>query len=317
MDNVSYEVTAADDALHPPTNDDPFWTETLWLAFAVPERRLTGVLYPVFRTNQGVCTLAVSLWDETGTVDHDVLYFHNFWHLPMPADLRDFALPGGFSHRCVEPLRVYDVSYDDGVEFALDLRYEALHPPIARGLAGTVAGMMQSCHVTGSLRLNGESLKVDSFELRGRGWGSRADQHSPARSADPAQVMAFSDTYAMSADLSFLIASGGGLESTTVQSGYLLKAGDLQPVVSGERTVVRRSDQGYPEELVLDIVDASGRTLHATGTCVNHAEIRSTPAIAFWANGVSWQIDGQIVWGEDHDVPVGRVARHFGESTGP
>ena len=57
MDNISYQVTAVDDDLHSPTNDDPFWTETLWLAFAVPERRITGAIYPVFRTNQGVCSL--------------------------------------------------------------------------------------------------------------------------------------------------------------------------------------------------------------------------------------------------------------------
>ena len=43
-----------DDEFHPPTSDDPYWTETCWFTFTVPERRLSGQLYPFFRTNQGV-----------------------------------------------------------------------------------------------------------------------------------------------------------------------------------------------------------------------------------------------------------------------
>ena len=47
-------TTHPDDGFHPPTSDDPFWTETCWFTFAVPERRLSGQLYPFLRPNQGV-----------------------------------------------------------------------------------------------------------------------------------------------------------------------------------------------------------------------------------------------------------------------
>ena len=43
-----------DDRFHPPGSDDPYWTETCWFTFAVPERRLSGQLYPFFRPNQRV-----------------------------------------------------------------------------------------------------------------------------------------------------------------------------------------------------------------------------------------------------------------------
>src|ERR1700712_4763849 len=284
MENVKYEVTAADDDLHPPTNDDLFWTETLWLAFAVPERRITGVLYPVFRANQAVCSLGISLWDDTDAPGKEPLYFQNYWHLPVPVDLRDFELPVGFAHRCLEPLRVYEVTFDDGAELSLSLRYAAIHPPVPRGLGGAVRAMMQPCHVTGSLRLNGEDLAVDCYELRGRGWGSRSDGRWPARPSSQADVMAFSDTYAMSPDISFLVATGGGLSATKVQSGFLFKDGELTAVVSGDRVVSRRSPLGQPEEVLLDLVDEAGRTVHAVGTCVNNQEIRSTPSIGFGAN---------------------------------
>jgi hypothetical protein len=203
------------------------------------------------------------------------------------------------------------VTFDDGAELSLRLRYEAVHRPVPRGLGGVVAGMMQSCHVTGSLRLNGDDLAIDCYELRGRGWGSRSDNRWPARPDSQAEVMSFSDTYAMSADLAFLVATGGGLAGTKVQSGFLFKDGEIKAIVSGER-VVSRSALGQPEEIVLDIVDEFGQSLRAVGTCVNNQEIRSTPSIGFGANGTQWLIDGVPVWGEDHDVPVGRPSRTFG-----
>ena len=46
-----------DDEFHPPTSDDPYWTETCWFTFTVPERTLSGQLYPFFRPNQKVTSL--------------------------------------------------------------------------------------------------------------------------------------------------------------------------------------------------------------------------------------------------------------------
>ena len=53
-----------DDRFHPPTSDSPYWTETCWFTFAVPQRRLSGQIYPFFQPNLGVCSAGVYLWDE-------------------------------------------------------------------------------------------------------------------------------------------------------------------------------------------------------------------------------------------------------------
>ena len=42
-----------DDEFHPPTNDDPFWSETAWFAFSVPERKLAGLDLPVLPAQPG------------------------------------------------------------------------------------------------------------------------------------------------------------------------------------------------------------------------------------------------------------------------
>ena len=104
-----------DDRFHPPENDDPFWTETCWFTFAVPERKLSGQLYPFFRRNQGVTSGAAVLWDDSGHQLHDCLYHKNLWHLPIPEDqdLTDLRLVNGLHYKCLEPLSKYELHYVD------------------------------------------------------------------------------------------------------------------------------------------------------------------------------------------------------------
>ena len=63
-----------DDEFHRPPSDDPYWTETCWFTFTVPERKLSGRFYLFFRPNQGVLASAAYFWDEIGmsAADHDL-----------------------------------------------------------------------------------------------------------------------------------------------------------------------------------------------------------------------------------------------------
>lgn len=54
-----------DDAFHPRT-DDRWWTETWWNAWFVPERKMIGYFYPVFRHNIGVQFGGVVVYDDRG-----------------------------------------------------------------------------------------------------------------------------------------------------------------------------------------------------------------------------------------------------------
>ena len=73
-----------DDGFHPPTTDDPHWAETCWFTFTVPERKLSGQLYPFFHPNLGVLSAGAYFWDDTGDQVWNCLYAKNFWHLPIP-----------------------------------------------------------------------------------------------------------------------------------------------------------------------------------------------------------------------------------------
>ncbi len=175
---MSFTATPADDGLHPASGDDPCWSETSWYGFAVPERGLAGTVYPHFRPNLGICSLAVYLWDARAIEPWRVPYGRSLWHLPMPeGDLSDCSF-GGLSYSCEKPLSRYRIRYEDADRLKLDLLYEGLMPPHAPLLQADRGHIDQPCRVTGSLQLLGESIEVDGYEMRDRAWGSRDDQRT-------------------------------------------------------------------------------------------------------------------------------------------
>jgi hypothetical protein len=293
-------LTADDDTLHRPTSDDLFWTETSWFAFAVPERRMTGAVYPVFRTNQGVCSVGVYVWDDAGEGVHEIPYAHNLWHLPLPDDLRSMSLPGGLSLDVEEPLRRYHVRYDDERDLVLDLRYEALVEPF---VSSDGAHLDQPCRVEGRIVLGGEEIPVSCVEMRDRSWSVRPD----LRTALPDGVRV-AYTYGHTDD-------GDGFQLTTfsfegsdamLRGGYLLRDGELRPLASG----ARRIERGRPVRIEVEGADADGRSFHATGRTVNRFAFQATPGLFAWMSGTAWELDGAAAWGQDQDMctPASRVA---------
>ena len=77
-------LTERDDDLHPPASDDRWWSETYWFSFDQPGADLSATIYPVFRPNASVCSLAVYLWDASGSTPWTARYGRSYWHLPMP-----------------------------------------------------------------------------------------------------------------------------------------------------------------------------------------------------------------------------------------
>ena len=161
-----------DDEFHPPTSDDPYWTETCWFSFQVPERRLSGQLYPYFQPNQRVCAAAAYFWDDRCDRPWEVLHAKNFWHLPMPDQpLSDISLPNGIRYRCLEAQAVYEIAYDDpdGDEISVRLTYSAIARPNYLG----TGHLDQPGRYRGTITLHGEEINVDSFGFRDRSWGPR------------------------------------------------------------------------------------------------------------------------------------------------
>jgi hypothetical protein len=309
-----------DDEFHPPTSDDPYWTETCWFTFTVPERRLSGQLYPFFRPNQKVTAGGVYFWDDQGNQTWNCLYAKNFWHLPIPDQpLSDITLPNGIRYQCLQPRHSYRVRYDDpdgGDEIHVDLTYTAVTPP--HYLGGS--HLDQPGRYRGTIWLQGERIDVDSFGFRDRSWGVRS-QFGPGLTSSQATRGGYSYATASERDAFHTITMDFGAGCISIH-GYLLRDGSWSKLANGRRDVIERDPvTGYPSVVQVDGTDELGRQLHAEGRCLNRLGLFLNPNL-FTVNCLTeWTFDGVTAFGEDHDnwsaPAIRRHARAFlGYKTG-
>ncbi|MGW0663654.1 DUF7064 domain-containing protein [Streptodolium elevatio] len=293
-------TTHPDDEFHPPTSDDPYWTETCWFTFTVPERKLSGQLYPFFRANQGVAAGGAYFWDETGRYIHDALYAKNFWHMPIPDQpLTDITLPNGIAYRCVEPQKVYQVRYDDpdgGDEISVDLTFTGVLPPHYLG----DKHVDQPGRYEGTIVLRGEVIPVDSYGFRDRSWGVRS-QFGQGLMTSPARRGGYSYATASDRDAFHAITMDFGSGCVAIH-GYVLRDGVWAKLAKGRREVVERDDvTGWATRVVLEGADELGRELHADGRTENRLGFFLNPNL-FTVNCLtSWTFDGVTAYGEDHE----------------
>ena len=297
-----------DDEFHPPTNDDPYWTETCWFTFTVPERRLSGQLYPFFRQNQGVVCASAFFWDDTGSDWWNFRYAKTFWHLPWPdTPLSDLVLPNGIRYRVVDTQRVYAIGYDDpdgGDELHVDLTFTAVTPPHYLG----TSHVDQPGRYTGTIVLAGEEIAVDAYGFRDRSWGPRT-QFGQGLTGGVAPNGGYSYATASARDAFHTITMNYAGDGCRSIHGYLLRDGEWSKLASGLREVLERDDRGHPTRVVVDAVDELGRELHADGRGLNAATIMLNPNLMTVNCLFEWTFDGVTAYGEDHDnwsVPAGR-----------
>jgi hypothetical protein len=300
-----------DDELHPPASSDPDWTETCWFTFSVPERRLSGQLYPFIRTNQRVVAGGAYVWDERGDQPWNCQYAKNFWHLPLPdgARLSDLSLANGLRIRCLEPLSRYAIAYDDpdgGDELHVALEFQGVARPNYLGHGH----LDQPGRYRGTIVLRGESIRVDAFGFRDRSWGARS-QFGPGLTGTPAGRGGYSYATASERDAFHTITMDFGQGCLSIH-GYLLRDGTWAKLTSGRREVRERdATSGYPLRVEIDGVDELGRSLHAEGNCLNRLGLHLNPNL-FTVNCLAeWRFDGITAFGEDHDNWSAPAARRF------
>ncbi len=298
-----------DDCFHPPTTDDPYWTETCWFTFAVPERRLSGQLYPFFRPNQGVYACGVYLWDDQGDQLWNALYTKNFWHLPMPdQDLCDIQLANGLSYRCLESQQRYALNYldPDNQEVEIQLTFDAMAPPNYL----MDSHLDQPGRYTGTIRIGEEIITVDNYGMRDRSWSVR-DQFGPDIHHSSARQGGYSYATIDNQNAFHAITMAFEPGECIVIHGYHLRDGEYAKLVSGCRRVIERDKSGCPTRILLEARDELGRDLHAEGRCINKIAVHLNPNLFTWNCLTEWTCGDVVGWGEDHDNWRATAARHF------
>lgn len=292
---------ASDDELHPPGDpDDPDWTETCWFTFTVPERRLSGQLYPFLKPTLGVAAAAVYFWDDTGDQVWSCRYARSFWHLPLPErPLSDLALGNGARYRVLEPGRRYAVAYDDpdGHDVHVDLTFTGITEP--HRLADSHVD--QPGRVTGRVVLDGEVIDVDAYGFRDRSWGHRT-QHGAGIHGTESRRGGYSYATADDAEGFHAITMDFGDGTAVVIHGHLRSGGVWAPLVTGHREVVARDEAtGAPTHVRLSATDDRGRKLRAEGRTLNRFGVLLNPNLWTWNCLTEWTWGSRTGFGEDHD----------------
>lgn len=327
----------ADDDFHTPPDDNPFWAETTWWSFNVPERKLGGWLHATFNTNRDTVTWRVYVWDPTGARPEELRYFRMATDVPIPvlaADLRDITIPGGgFRLEMLRPLRDYRIGFDDGAaSFAIRLLFEGVQDP-RRYTPGEPpfmehAHLDQLGHVTGELVLDGESISIDCYSIRDRSWaprgGPRKAASAPAtRDRDTLQRVLhpggpmwrqierergrgriqyiFGHAGPDAGFLAFLRAQDGDADGwSPLNHGWLLRDGrfELLDKTASVMKNYRDPATGWSAHMDVRLTDVTGRTMIAEGFAVSHICERGAGSTAL----MRWEFDGAIGWGEDQDI---------------
>ena len=321
-------VEPADDGFHEhgEGSDHPWWLETFWTSFNVPERKLGGWLYNQVLLNQGdngLCNGGVWVWDAS---DAPFLYERNETELPMPAgprDLRDIDLPNGNRIKMLEPLTKYHMTYCDPGRFESDLEFTAIMDPNPHpaGCAPFWRGRHwdQAMHVTGEIVLNGETIAVDCYSVRDRSWSPRKPRisqqandstrgHEPQRkpSVPTGEHSDLSKPLRKPFNIGYIFGTASPQDAFLVytmviegeedrgdftNTGYLIRDGKWAHLVDGQRECLVDPDTGWIWRIEYEGIDTLGRKLHAVGEQVsNHGT----------ATGLfHWRWDGAEGWGEN------------------
>lgn len=308
-------LTPADDEFHA-SGDDPWWTETAWYSLDVAERGLSLTVYPLFRPNLSVASLAIFVWDGSGETPWDCRYWHFRWNLPMPGGrLTDLSFEG-LRYRTIEPLRHYRVAFDDPGRLRLDLDWIALDRPwiksggemlgidMSKTLVTPTGHFEQACAVTGTIVLDGEEIAIDTVGMRDRSWSPRPD--GTARGS-------LFHCYGMSStDGHFVVnrsrSNGGPVDEWRLSTGYLMRDGEMADMERARLSVTARTPAGEPAAVALEAVDKMGRTLTLDGTCANLMFVNFNPNLFARFQQTIWRGADGVFVGE-YMSPVERTPR--------
>ncbi len=277
--------------------DNPYWNESAWFSFSIPEQRRHGFIQYYFRPNMGMLNGGPVMWDPSGTCSWNCLYY-NWSHLqalPPGAQKFDLTANNSLSVKLLVPLAHYAIAYDNE-DFRMDLEWRAIGPVHELKSSDPGQRATQKFHIeqpgriSGTIWRDGETMPIDCFSMRDASYGPR-DYSSTASGGYFWGIAEGSAFHA--------IAKGEGSEQTVI-GGFIWRDGQLASLVSGRRRVEAYGRYG-PRRVVFDAEDALGRSIHATGS-VDEGLIFTgyTDHTVVWSL-VEWQWDGATHWGDNQE----------------
>lgn len=295
-----------------PKDDNPYWNESVWFSYSVPELRMHGMIQYYFRPNMGLLNGGPCLWDPSGQFQWNCLYY-NWSHLqalPPVNGKFDMTARNSLTVKVLEPLQRYKIDYaKDG--FELDLEWTAAGRPheLKTGDAGQQATakfhIEQPGRMKGTIRRHGQEWQVDCHSMRDTSFGAR-DYESLATGGYFWGIADNSSFHALCMD------SAENVREAKCIGGYIMKDGEMSSMASGKRTVLEYGEFG-PSKVLFEGTDKRGRTMKATGTIDPGLVFTGyTDHTVVWSFA-EWDWDGTTHWGDNQefrpDDAFRRIAR--------
>jgi hypothetical protein len=338
-------ITVDDDLFHP-RNDDPYWNESSFITFCVPERGINGLVYFYHRPNMKLSAGGPIMWGPPGGEEiYNCLHWDWDDCQPMPegAEMYDFSLPNGLSVETTALQKSYRMRYTRE-DLRMDLTWEGFLEPqemrrvegkVNRGIVewitdrgvvdlaighyetfGRVAGTISFDGASWPDSLRGSTVQVNCFALRDHSWGPRTLDGWPRTgwsfgiASEASSFMAISSCERRWDD--------DPIDGTTesIVAGWYVKDGVKGNLVSGARRVVKRGDDGRPVTETISATDDLGRELRAEGEAVSLLKWTGYNDCFVWYNLASWEFDGQRCWGELDEYYLFRQARRYQHQLG-
>jgi hypothetical protein len=289
--------------------DDPFWNESAWFSFSIPERGLHGLIYYFFRPNMRLIMGGPIMWDASGAHNYDCLYFdwHHIQPMPAAAEKFNFTAPNSLTVKLLEPLTAYRIGYDAN-GFKLDLEWRAIAEPhhfLGMEIEATGASAENRLHLeqcgrmTGAIEHRGELYPIDCYSLRDTSFGVRKLDGTSRGSYFWA---------ILSPETAFHTMTMGDGDEQKAVGGFITLEGKTATLVRGSRRVVR--DGRYtPAEFVFEGEDELGRTLKVTGRPKSDFLFNGFPRVQVTWSLLEVDFDGETGWGDIQEFVPSEVFR--------
>lgn len=309
-------ITAEQFEYQNPLGADHDWVETYVFPVVVPEEHLYALIYVCVRPTLGVMANQVMICGSLSDTRSDLLHYNDNQHLPAPERFSRITSPFGLDVDVVEAPRDFRIDYEgyDGTRINVDWRGIMdpfdIHDPRHSPQAGRVkdvhlqvdprAGdgprpyghLDMTGRVTGTLRVGGRDIAVDSIERMDHSWG-------------PRNPMNITSMYIISAtfgdDLAFHMIcpwdpakrGGGEFELT---HGYVLDAGEVYGLTD-QLTMTSTYHGLVCTGIDMRVTDTRGREFHLRATADIGAPWYPYASVVSYNALMSWSLDDRVGYG--------------------
>ncbi len=277
------------------TGSDPYWTESSWFSWSIPEKDICGLIWTHFRPNMNCVCGGIAMWDLSGQYVWEFPFFDFQTMRLLPEgkfgvdyDKYDFVTPWSLAVKMLEPLKRYRISYDRA-GFKLDLEFEAIAPPNVMNQPSAEqlktafkTHFEQPGRIRGTVELDGTRHEVDTFSIRDGGHGPRFMEHSPQGGYTWSTADARNGWH--------ILAPNAQDRVSKVVGGYILRDGEMSSIVEGTRRVLER-DGPRPVAVEVRARDELGREVHALGRAQVPAKFMLFPERGQWWQLYRWDYD--------------------------